>query len=57
MMSKLKGQIILEFLWIFIFIMGFISSFTYFQQSAEKQIEKQRMGKLISNDKRIPLPH
>ena len=47
---KKRGLVIMELIWIIFFILGFLSSFTYFYDHSKKHIEKNRMGKMVQHD-------
>ena len=47
---KKRGLALMELIWIVFFILGFLSSFTYFYDQSQKHIEKHRMGKMVQHD-------
>ena len=40
-----KGQIVLEFLWLIIFVSSFLSAVLYFYENTRSEIKKYKIGK------------
>ena len=44
MKQKKKGQMVIEILWMLLFILSFLSSVVLFYEKSEKEIQKLRIG-------------
>ena len=55
--QRKKGQILIEFIWMLVFIFSFLSSVFYLYDKSGKEIKKYEMGRNVNYGASITISH